>query len=82
MSILNWKTYPSGMQVAHGNYYAYSISRMGDSGYWTLGRTHADDGIMITLSNKCACPEDAYTIAETDYDLILDQQATQAPGTP
>jgi hypothetical protein len=65
------------MQVAHGNYYSYTISRIGDTGYYTLGRTGAgaDEGVMVTLWNKAPSIEDAYTRAEEDYDQILDQQA-------
>ena len=58
------------MQLASGGGFTYSIFRPGgDSGFWTLGRTSAEDGIMVTLWNKFTNVEDAQNYAEEDYEV-------------
>jgi len=66
------------MQLASGGGFTYSIFRPGgDSGYWTLGRTHAEDGIMETLWNKFESVEDAQAYAENDYEAQEDARSQQ-----
>jgi hypothetical protein len=69
---LEWKTSASGMLLTQGSEYTYTIFRNGDSGYWTLGRTHKDEGVMVTLWSKFATVEAAEDYAQADYDVQMD----------
>lgn len=66
---LNWKKTASEMLLAVGGDFSYTIFRNGDSGYWTLGRTHKDDGVMETLWAKFDSPDTAKAYAAEDYDV-------------
>ena len=68
MDILNWKITASGMLLANGGGFTYTIWRPGgDSGFWTLGRTSADEGVMLPLGKRFVSEEDAKMAAEEDY---------------
>jgi hypothetical protein len=76
MAILNWRTTASEMMLSAGNNNTYSIFRQGGSGYWTLGRTSSDTGVMTTIANNFAAVADAQAAAETDYEQSLTTATT------
>lgn len=65
---LNWRKTASEMILAQGGDYSYTIFRTGDSGYWTLGRTHKEEGIMLTVGKRFTSVDEAKAQASTDYD--------------
>jgi hypothetical protein len=72
---LNWKTSASGMQLTQSSDYTYTISG-GDGGYYTLGRTSAQDGVMVVLGKQFVTAADAQAAAETDYEKMTAQPTT------
>ena len=67
------------MKIATAGRYVYSLFRPGDSGYWSVGRTHAEDAIMVTIGEKFETLENAQDAASTDYEL-LEEETEEPPG--
>lgn len=66
---LTWKNTASEMILANGGDYTYTIFRQGDSGYWTLGRTHKEAGVMETLWKKFETVDEAKSYADKDCEV-------------
>lgn len=64
---LNWRKTASEMLLATGGDFSYTIFRPGDSGYWSLGRTHKEEGVMELLWDKFETVDDAKAYAAQDY---------------
>jgi hypothetical protein len=70
---LTWKKTASEMILATGGDYTYSIFRQGDSGYWSLGRTHKEEGVMESLWKKFETVDEAKNYADQDHEVQAEQ---------
>jgi hypothetical protein len=77
---LNWRNTASEMKIATAGKFVYSIFRPGDSGYWSVGRTHAEDAIMVTVGTKFETLENAQDAASTDYELQPEDEPEETGG--